>query len=486
MMTHEEIHAVYKQGPEAVIAVVEPLFLLIAQQQEQITQLQAQVRALEDRLATNSRNSSKPPSSDGFVKQTRSLRQPSQRKSGGQPGHPGATLQQVAEPDQRVQHAPTQCAACGTALSEVAGRLGEERRQVFALPPLHLVVTEHRVIIKVCPGCGQDNVGTFPAEVPCGASYGAGVKSLLTSLTQEHLLPSARSCQLFTDWFGQPVSEGTLQTAVQDCAAALVETETRIKQGVTNAAVAHFDETGLYVADKRGWLHTASTAQLTHYAYHDKRGGQATHTIGILPAFQGRAIHDGFRSYWQYDCAHGLGNAHHLRELIFVHEQMQRAWAGEMKQLVVEIKRAVDTATAQHQTALEPAQLTAYAQRYTAILQAGMAEEPQATPPMSGQRGPKKQSKSKNLLDRLERYQAAPLAFMHDFAVPFDNNLAERDLRMIKVKQKVSGCFRTTPGAQAFCRIRSYISTMKKQGHNVIAALKSVFLGTPLAPDVPG
>jgi transposase len=181
-----------------------------------------------------------------------------------------------------------------------------------------------------------------------------------------------------------------------------------------------------------------------------------------------------------------LCNAHHLRELIFVHEQMQRAWAGEMKQLVVEIKRAVDTATAQHQTALEPAQLTAYAQRYTASLQAGMAEEPQATPPMSGQRGPKKQSKSQNLLDRLERYQAETLAFMHDFAVPFDNNLAERDLRMSKVKQKVSGCFRTTPGAQAFCRIRSYISTMKKQGHNVIAALKSVFLGTPLAPDVPG
>jgi Transposase IS66 family. len=266
MMTHEEIQAVYKQGPEAVIALVEPLFLLIAQQQEQITPLQAQGRALEDRLATNSRNSSKPPSSEGFVKQTRSLRQPSQRKSGGQPGHPGATLQQVAEPDQRVQHAPTQCAACGTALSEVAGRLGEERRQVFELPPLHLVVTEHRVIIKVCPGCGQDNVGTFPAEVPCGASYGAGGKSLLTSLTQEHLLPCARRCQLFTDWFGQPGSEGTLQTAVQDCAAALVETETRIKQGVTNAAVAHFDETGLYVADKRGWLHTASTAQLTHYA----------------------------------------------------------------------------------------------------------------------------------------------------------------------------------------------------------------------------
>lgn len=486
MMTRKDICAVYNQGPEAVIALVDQLCALSAQQQAQIAQLQDRVQALEDRLATNSRNSSKPPASDGFAKQTRSLRQSSTKKSGGQSGHPGATLQQVAEPDQILTHEPTQCPACGTSLSEVAGRLAEERRQVFELPPLQLLVTEHRVVIKACPGCGQDSIGAFPEEVPCGASYGAGVKSLLTSLNQEHLLPFARSCQLFADWFGHPVSEGTLQAAVTLCAAELAGTETRIKQGVTGSTVAHFDETGLYVADKRGWLHTASTPQLTHYAYHDKRGSQATHAIGILPAFQGRAIHDGFSSYWQYDCAHGLCNAHHLRELIFVHEQMHRAWAGEMRQLLVDIKRAVDTAKARHQTALEPTQITPYAQRYEAILQGGATEEQQAAPPVSGQRGPKKQNKSKNLLDRLERYQAETLAFMYDFAVPFDNNLAERDLRMIKVKQKVSGCFRTTPGAHAFCRIRSYISTMKKQGHNVLAALKSVFSGTPLAPDVPG
>jgi len=486
MMTHEEIQAVYVQGPEAVIVLVEPLFLLIAQQQEQIAQLHAQVQALEDRLATNSRNSSKPPSSDGFVKQTRSLRQPSQRKPGGQPGHPGATLQQVTEPDQMVQHAPTQCAACGTVLSAVAGRLGEERRQVFELPPLQLVVTEHRVVIKACPGCGQDTVGTFPADVPCGASYGAGVKSLLLSLNQEHRMPSARSCQIVADLFGQPVSEGTLSTAVNGCAAALAETEARIKQGVIGSEVAHFDETGMYVEDKRGWLHSASTSQLTHYAYHDRRGAVATREIGILPAFQGRAIHDGFSSYWQYDCQHGLCNAHHLRELIFVHEQMGRAWASQMKEVLLESKRAVDTARAYDQTALPSAQVQDDEQRYTAILQAGAEEEQRDTPAATGRRGPRKQSKSKNLLDRLTKYQPETLAFLRDFAVPFDNNLAERDLRMMKVKQKVSGCFRTTPGAQAFCRIRSYISTMKKQGHNVIAALKSVFSGTPLVPDVPG
>jgi Transposase and inactivated derivatives len=486
MLTREEIRAVYDQGPEAVIALVEQLYALIAQQQEQIAQLQGRVTALEDRLATNSRNSSKPPSSDGFVKQTRSLREPSTRKSGGQPGHRGMTLEQVAEADQILLHEPLRCTTCGRVLSEVAGRLGEERRQVFELPPLKLQVTEHWVVLKECPVCGSQTSGVFPEAVPAGASYGAGVKSLLTSLNQEHLVPSERSCQIFADLFGRAISEGTLQAAVELCAEALAETETRIKQGISGAPIAHFDETGMYVEEQRGWLHSASTLQLTHYAYHAKRGSAATREIGILPEFAGRAIHDAFSAYWRYGCEHGLCNAHHLRELIFVHEQLQRAWAGEMKQLLVDIKRAVETAKEQNRTALENEQINEYAQRYGAILKAGAEEEKKDAPPATGQRGPKKQSKSKNLLDRLAKYQAETLAFMHDFAVPFDNNLAERDLRMMKVKQKVSGCFRTTTGAQAFCRIRSYISTMKKQGHNVIAALKSVFSGTPLVPDIPG
>jgi transposase len=479
MLTREEIRALYNRGPEAVIAAVEPLCA-------QIAALTARVKALEDRLATTSRNSSKPPSSDGVTKQTRSLRQPSTKKPGGQPGHEGTTLTQVAVPDQVLTHASEQCVACGVSLHRVAGQLDPERRQVFDLPPLKLHVTEHRVLIKACPGCGHPNRGVFPAGVACGASYGAGVKSVLTYLNQAHLLPSARSCQIVADLFGQPLSEGTLEAAVNRCTAGLAATETRIKQSLARAEVVNFDETGMYVKGKRQWLHSASTPQLTHYACHDKRGATATREIGILPHFGGRAIHDGFSAYWQYACEHGLCNAHHLRELVFAHEQGHRAWAGEMKQLLGEIKRAVDTAKARHQSALAPTQLTSYVQRYEAILQAGRAEEHHDPPSPSGQRGRKKQSKSKNLLDRLAKYREETLAFMHDFAVPFDNNLAERDLRMMKVKQKVSGCFRTTTGAQAFCRIRSYISTMKKQGHNVIAALKSVFVGAPLEPEVPG
>jgi transposase len=188
MLTREEIGAVYDQGPEAVIALVEQLCA-------QSAELGARVKELEDRLATTSRNSSKPPSSDGPAKQRRSLRQPATKKSGGQPGHPGTTLKQVAEPDQVLTHAPQQCASCGRVLTEVAGRLAEERRQVFELPPLKLVVTEHRVILKECPHCGRENIGAFPDGVTCGVSYGSGVKGLLVSLNQEHLVPSERSCQ---------------------------------------------------------------------------------------------------------------------------------------------------------------------------------------------------------------------------------------------------------------------------------------------------
>ena len=459
---------------------------LMDQHQAQIAELRARVQALEDQLATQSRNSSKPPSSDSLTKQTRSLRQPSGRKTGGQPGHPGTTLQQVAVPDQPRLHEPAQCVACGASLAEVTGKPDPERRHVFDLPPLKVEVTEQRVLRKACAACGHRHRGTFPVGVACGASSGAGVKGVLTSLNQAPLLPSERSGPMVGDVCGQPVSEGTLEAAITLCAADLAETDTCITQGLARAEVAHFDETGMSVEGKRLWLHSASTPPLTHAACHDQRGATATKAIGILPTFRGRAIHDGFSSSWHYDCAHGLCNAHHVRAWIFAHEQGQRTWAGQMKAWLVESKRAVESATAQAQTALAPTQLADDEQRYGALLQAGVEEEHHDPSPPSGQRGRKQQHKSKNLLDRLAQYQAETLAFMKDFAVPFDNNLAERDVRMMQVKQKVSGCFRTTPGAHAFCRIRSSISTMKKQGHNAIAALQSVFLGTPLVPEVPG
>lgn len=492
-MKRDEIKAIYDLGLNAIIDLVEGLFHLIEEQQRVIQQQQAEigsltarVKELEDRLATNSRNSSKPPSSDGFTKQTRSLRQPSSKKSGAQTGHQGKTLSYVDTPNSQLIHHPVQCTTCGGSLLEATAQLCQERRQVFELPVLRLQVIEHKVSLKQCPDCHRQNLGSFPQDVPTGVSYGAGVKSLLLYLHKQHFIPSQRTCEIFASLFHQPLAQGTLQAAGEFCAQELQEIEEVIKEGIAQAQVAHFDETGMYVEKQRGWLHTASTEKLTHYAYHQKRGCVATQEIGILPQFQGRACHDGLRVYMKYTCQHALCNAHHLRELLFVDEQLGREWGKEMKELLLEIKSAVEEAKEQGKVELASDEQADFVRRYEAILSRGLFAEAQEPPLKSGKRGCQKQSKAKNLLDRLSKYQEETLAFMKDFAVPFDNNLAERDLRMMKVQQKVSGCFRTKQGAQDFCRIRSYLSTMKKQGHNILEVLRSVFAGTPLVPTLPG
>ncbi len=482
MLNRAEIKDIYDQGPEAVITLVESL---VAHFQQRLEQLETQVKELQDRLALNSNNSSKPPASNPPAQRTKSLRTPSGKKSGAQPGHPGATLQATPHPDQVLVHSAAACRGCGQNLSTVAGAEAAERRQVFDLPPLQLCVTEHRVCDKRCPWCATLNAGRFPATVPPGVSYGANVKALAVYFVGEHLLPWQRTCALFGAVFAQPLAEGTLGAALQQCAEGLQPAEAEIKQALQQAAVAHFDETGLYVAGRRHWLHVASTASLTHYGTHTKRGTAAMDALGILPQFTGRALHDGWPAYLGYGCQHGLCNAHHLRELTFVAEQMGQAWATDLQALLLQIKDAVAQAAAQGATALSLVQQQGFAKSYDEIVAAGLQLPANQPPPPDGHRGRRKQSKAKNLLDRLSKYKAETLAYMYDFQVPFDNNQAERDIRMVKVQQKVSGCFRSAEGAQAFCRIRGYISTMKKQGRNVLAALSSVFTGQPLSP-LPG
>lgn len=478
MVEREKILTAYERGPEAVIALVEEVVVSF---QQQIEQLQAQIKQLQDQLALNSRNSGKPPSSDSFGKQTRSSRTPSGKKSGAQPGHSGRTLKAVETPDFIERHWAAACRNCGQSLPRVPGEELPERRQVFDLPPLELQVTEHRVVQQTCSHCQMLNCGEFPATVAPGVQYGPGVKALVTYWVQQQLLPWQRSSEMFADLFGQPIAEGTIAKAIHQCSDGLEEAEEEVKQALIKSEVAHFDETGLYVAGRRDWLHVACTAQLTHYSTHGKRGSVATDAIGILPKFEGRAIHDAWSPYFGYECEHGLCNAHHLRELTFVHEQMQQEWAKEMKDLLLEIKTAVAQAVAGDQSCLPPLQQSRFEESYDQILSRGLALEINKPPPPTGQRGRAKQSKSKNLLDRLSHRKAETLSFMRDFRVPFDNNQAERDLRMIKTQQKVSGCFRSETGAKAFCRIRGAISTLKKQGRNVLAALNKVFTGSSLS-----
>jgi len=443
--------------------------------------LATRVKELEARLNKDSHNSSKPPSSDGLSKKPcpKSLRPKGERPSGGQPGHPGKTLHLSEAPTKIIPHPPTGCQSCGHGLDDVA-ICGNERRQVFDLPEITFDIIEHLVQHKRCPDCGQLNRGSFPDDVTQPVQYGQRIKSFLVYLTQYQLLPWDRTKQILSDLCGCAPSEGVLQSALQQCAQTLEPVARKIKEAVIAAETAHFDETGLRTAGSLHWMHVASNRNLTHYERHEKRGQAAMDAIGILPAFLGRAVHDGLASYFAYACRHQLCNAHHLRELIFQIEQDQQGWAQDMATLLLDIKAQVDTACQLGLTALNPLQKAGFESRYSHIVIAGYASNPEAI--RQGKRGRAAQSKGRNLVKRLDQNRDAVLGFMNDFDAPFDNNLAERDLRMIKVRQKVSGAFRTTEGADIFARIRSYISTMRKQGHNPLDVLETVFQGRPRAP----
>lgn len=474
----DEIRAIYAQGEDAVIALVERLW-------QRIVVLEERVEGLENQCHKNSRNSSKPPSSDGLKPRTKSLRSKSERPSGGQTGHPGSTLEWSSQVDRVELHRVAACEACGTSLADVAVEAWDAR-QVQDLAPVRLTVTEHQAEVKCCPQCETINRGEFPVQVNSVVQYGANLKGLMVYLLDYQLLPSARVAELFADVLGCEISEGTLYTSRERCFAQLADVEALIQEQVVASEVMHCDETGMRLNGKLWWLHVASTNALTFYFVHAQRGKVAMDAMEILPQYQGISVHDGLRSYAQYDCDHALCNAHHLRELEFITERYQQNWAEEMGILLRDLKQLVDLAKAQGETALSGETVKSFEERYRTLIAAGLAANPSPEPPPDTEksRGRPKQSPAKNLLDRLQLHQAQVLAFMYDFRVPFDNNQAERDLRMMKLKQKISGGFRSVAGAQMFGRIRGYISTLKKQQLNILEALGQVFLGNPTMPTV--
>jgi transposase len=449
-----------------------------------IVDLVRRLNELEAKLEKDSHNSSKPPSSDGPRRKPQSLRGTSGAKPGAQPGHKGKTLKRVAQPDHIKIHpvAPV-CDACGKRIKPARIAVLPESRQVIDLPPTRFEVTEHRVQIAQCR-CGKQHSGMFPQGVSQAVQYGAQVRAAAVYLTQYQQLPVARTAQALEDLFGLPVSTGTVQHSIDQAAQLLAPAVEQIKQALREQPVVHFDESCMRVGRAPHWLHVASTRTLSWYGSHRKRGSEALDSFGILPGFKGIAVHDGWRPYAGYECEHALCNAHHLRELVFVLESTQQPWAQQMIDLLCQAKREVALSLASGNTALDQSRQRYYARRSRTLLAQARRLNPQQArePTRKERRGRIRQSFTCNLLRRLQKYAREVWRFIADHRVPFDNNQAERDIRMLKLKQKISGCFRAESGMQAFCTIRSYLATLRKQNRSLINALALSFAGLVISP----
>lgn len=478
-LKREEIRILCQTNPDTILSLIEQQEARIEQQEAKIAQLEARIAELEARLNQNSRNSSRPPSTDGF-KRPKSPRKKGERPPGGQVGHKGQTLE-MADPDQIETHTVTTCEKCGASLEDIEPTT-VENRQVHDSPPLKIIVTEHRVEHKTCPCCRHDNHGEFPPEVKYPVQYGLNLKALMVYLCIYQLIPYDRACETFRDLFGRTISKATLVKAVAECSENLAGVEERIRELLAGAQVLHVDETGMRVNGIRQWLHVASTEILTWYGHHRKRGSVAMDAMRILPQFTGTMVHDFWSPYFRYPSRHALCNAHILRELKGISENYGQKWSEMMHDILGEIHKAVEDVK-EHSPAFTHQQIEDYVERYRHIIHVGLEENPvPVIPDGIPKRGRKKQSKAKNLLDRCQNYETDILSFMYDFTIPFSNNQAERDIRMVKLQQKISGTFRSEEGACWFCRLRGYISTVKKNEMPVLASLVDAFKGSPFIP----
>ena len=451
----------------------EELVALVAAQAAEIAALKAHIAELERRLGLNSSNSGKPPSSDGLKKPSRvkSSREPSGRASGGQKGHKGETLLQVAEPDKTIDHFPPSCAACGSAMT-LEMSTGHSARQVFDLPePTPLVVTEHRAHDCRCPGCGAHTRAGFPDGVNAPVQYGPRIAAFVVYLLHYQLLPEDRLAELMTDLFGVKLVAATIARMSRTCAERLRGFADTVRDLVAGAPVKHMDETGFRIAGKTQWLHVACTALLTFYRVCARRGSLLANVIGI-------AVHDHWKPYYTMPgVLHALCNAHHLRELKALVEIEKEEWARRMQRLLRRACHATNL-TRERSVPLKPALIACFERHYDAVVAGGLAfheaQVPLAQAPIKGggkRRGRKPRRTGHNLLLRLAERKQDTLRFLRDPAVPFTNNQAERDGRMMKLRQKISGGFRSLQGAVDFAIIRSFVSTAKKQRWNIIEAL---------------
>lgn len=432
-------------------------------------ELRLRVAELESRLSKyenpkNSGNSSIPPSQDPFRK-TKSLREKSNRAQGGQRGHKGNKLKMVAAPDIIVLHDIGHCECCGRTLpKEPDGYLA---CQVFDIPPIEIQVTEHRALKKTCSGCGKQHAGVFPDGLNQEAQYGNNLKSLCVYLQNYHMLPYGRCREFIADLTGHVMSTGSLSNFQKQCFDRLQDYQKHIKQQLLQSPVLHADETGIRLNGKNSWMHVISNKTISFFAHHLNRGKQAIDAIGLLELYKGTLVHDRFSSYFSYSCEHSLCNAHILRDLIYVEETFEACWAKKIRALLVKAKR-----DKQRNPNLKASYYSKIFNQYVNIIR----------PIIKGYDKKFKKTDEERLAFALEKHKYLFLKFIKQGHIPFDNNQAERDLRMIKVKEKVSGCFRSSTHAQYFASIRGYITTIKKNERNVLGDIKNAFCQNPFLP----
>ena len=454
----------------------------LAQIKLENVELKAEIKRLNDIINKDSSNSSKPPSTNnGFKdpdkKETSSASK--KRDRGGQSGSKGSNLKKVDKPDFIEVLSVDSCKNCNHNLEAIDSKLISSK-QLFDIPNINIEVTEFQLHSKTCPCCNSINKSEYPSNLNAATQYGDNIKTFIAYLSTYQMLPYDRISELLKDFISHKISSGTIYNMLNSFYTKLEPFENKVKDMLLKSDVIHVDETGTRVKDKLHWTHTVSTDLATYYMIHKKRGAEAIDKMAILPKYEGIAVHDHWKPYNRYYCLHSFCNAHHLRELIGIVQNEETRWATDMHTLLTNMNDYIYTLKENNKTSPSKGKIQQFYQQYDKICRSALGFYP---PPSNSKRKPK-QSKGKNLLDRFIAYKNETLRFFTNLLVPFTNNLAERDLRMIKVKEKISGCFASFKGAEIFNRIRGYISTVKKNDKSVFHELRNVLRGKYYVPSL--
>ena len=465
-ITRDQIRTIYDEGPEAVETLVLSLVKSINNLTDIVNDQNKRITILEDQLSKNSRNSSKPSSTDSPYKDKEKKKSTSQKP---RKKRKGTTLKQVPDPDKIVISKVCTCEHCQADISKIHS-CGIDKRQVIDIPPIHSFTTEFQGEIVECPFCNKKTTAIFPDGVTHKAQYGNNIQAMAVYLRNYQLIPLNRTMQLFKDLFKVSISEGSLVNMTTRCADRLSGFMDTVKDQLRKADIIHNDETGVNILGKLHWLHTAGNKNWTYLMPHKKRGSDAIDEMDILTEFKGVSVHDFWKPYEKYKCSHAYCNAHILRELIFIFERKSQKWAGDMITLLLEIKKNVDDSKTK---CLDIKDSKLFLEKYNQILKVGYDKNP--LPEVKKKRGRPKKGKILSLILRMDNYSTDILRFMTDSNTPFSNNLGERDLRMVKVREKISGTFRNMDRVNDYCKIRSFISTVQKQEKDVFNSLIKCF-----------